>query len=115
MPDEITPAETPPFERGNRGMIKATVANVCLALSRPDVCAVHLRVGGAYRRGLQFAPTHNPDEWHVFKYQHVAGLRRTLARLGFRPVPDAMLREAINLVAPGDYFPKRPSLRQLRR
>lgn len=104
-----------PFERGNRGMIKATADNVYLAVSRPDVCGVHLRVVGAHRQVLQFAPARTPDVWYVFSFSHFVGLLNVLKDLGFRPVTDAMLRKAITLVAGGDCCPKRRSVRTLRR
>jgi hypothetical protein len=95
QPDE--PLPMPAFKRDTKGRIEATIGNVVMALTRPDVCAMQIKYD-EFRDEIMWAPD-GSDQWATFTDSDYSRLRIRIERSGFKPVGRELIRDAVLLVA----------------
>ena len=94
-PDE--PLALPPYKRDGKGKIEATIGNVVMALTRPDICLVQIRFD-TFRDEIMWAPD-GGNQWATFTDSDYSRLRIQIERRGFKPVGRELIRDAVLLVA----------------
>lgn len=90
----------PKFSREKSGKIEATLANVQLALQRPDI--IGARIGLDHFRD-EIVITEN-DEWRAFEDTDYTLFRTTLESGGFKTVNKDLMRDSVHLIAKVNSF-----------
>jgi predicted P-loop ATPase len=97
----------PAFTRMKNGKVEATRNNLSAALSRPDLCGIHLRYD-RFAASVMFAPVDRPAEWQAFTESSRTDLCRHLesgaAGFTFVHVPTLLAAEMVSNFAEHNQF-----------
>lgn len=101
----IDPQERPLplFKRDGKGAIEATVANVVLALTRPDLIGIDIRYD-RFRDEIMFTPEQTPGAWQPFTDADYTRLRIKLEKANFKAIGRELIRDAVLLTADNNPF-----------
>jgi hypothetical protein len=94
--------DLPPFGRNGNGEVHATADNFRMALSRPDVTGMTLRMD-KFKEDLVWCNGVDKS-WRSFKDTDYFRLALKLEHLGFKDVPKERLRDAVHFQADEDSF-----------
>lgn len=90
-------APLPAFRRDTYGRIEATIGNVHLALARPDLCGMQIRLD-RFRDEIMWAAP-GTDQWAALSDADYSRLRITLEAGGFKAIGRELMRDAVLLMA----------------
>lgn len=100
--DPDAPAPLPAFKRDSKGKIEATLLNLDMALRRPDVCGVEIRLD-RFKDAIMYSPAGRGD-WRPLGDADYSRIRIDLERRMFKPIGRELIRDAVLLVADDNQF-----------
>ncbi|MGF2656456.1 VapE domain-containing protein [Serratia marcescens] len=86
----------PAFSRDKNGQIEGTVTNVLLAMRRPDLCGVQIRLDEFRNEIILTTPR---GEHLLLRDEYYTKIHETLESLGFKKFEEAVIKRALRLIA----------------